>query len=436
LGAEGAIDFDLAAFFDQIPLHESATWYQVFEVPKAGLFRNLRKPMGGRHSTQTATSITRVLLAFPRAAGVRCDYATDNVRFTGSRAGVIDAATTFARRCRTAKAALNDIDVNLDDIELRKAVEQRFTTEGHDFLGEVANYGPTPTIRCRPKHVDKLQQLYLRVRFENAKCSELFGLYAMLLYMSETLGIRLDQHLQTRLYFIELARTLARDVSLWGARARTVACPASFPAKDLEAWFHQAHANRPAALARAPQLDTVVFGDACAQGYAGICCNRAADGKWTVRLLQHEWDAAAKQAYTVTDSVVSEPLGAVRLLDETKNACGGRALRAVYVTDHEPFRYALQKGYSPSPFYNARVGDMIDRHPLVEMEWSAGDTMVADKYSRFETKTLLPEDRALAIEKAKAILDARNKGRPCIVGTREGAAGDFAASPGAGGTCR
>ena len=52
------------------------------------------------------------------------------------------------------------------------------------------------------------------------------------------------------------------------------------------------------------------------------------------------------------------------------------------------------------------------------MEWSAGDTMVADKYSRFETTTLLPEDRALAIEKAKAILDARNKGRPCIVGIR------------------
>ena len=37
----------------------------------------------------------------------------------------------------------------------------------------------------------KLQQLYHRVRLENAKCSELFGLYAMLLYMSETLGIRL-----------------------------------------------------------------------------------------------------------------------------------------------------------------------------------------------------------------------------------------------------
>ena len=61
---------------------------------------------------------------YGRDADVRCDYATDNVRFTGSRAGVIEAAMTFARRCRAAKAALNDIDVNLGDVELRKAVEQ------------------------------------------------------------------------------------------------------------------------------------------------------------------------------------------------------------------------------------------------------------------------------------------------------------------------
>ena len=429
IDAEGAIDFDLAAFFDQIPLHDSATWYQVFEVRKAGLFRNLRKPMGGRHSTQTATSITRVLLAFPMADGVRSDYATDNVRFTGPRAGVIEAATTFARRCREAKAVLNDIDVTLNDNDLLSAVTQRFTTSGHDFLGEVADYGPTPYIRCRPKHVDKLQQLYHRVRFDNAKCAELFGLYAMLLYMSETLGIRLDQHLQTRLYFIDLARTLARDISLWDARARTVACPTSFPAKDLETWFHQAHANRPTPLRRAPQLDTVVFGDACGQGYAGVVCSRSADGSWNVRLLQHRWDAAAAANFALAESVVSEPLGAVRLLDEAKNVAGGRWLHAVYVTDHEPFSHAHRKGYSSSPFYNARVADLKDRHPSAELLWRAGETMVADKYSRLEYTELLEQDRANAIDEAAAILAARNKGRPCIVGTGEGAAAAIAAAP-------
>ena len=428
IGAEGAIDFDLAAFFDQIPLDESATWYQVFKVRKAGLFRNLRKPMGGRHSTQTATSITRVLLAFPMPPGVTHHYATDNVRFTGPRAGVVDAAFTFALRCRRIRAALNDVDVSAPDHELRAAVQARFTTVDHDFLGEVATYGPNPTVRCRDKHVAKLAELYERIRCRDARCSELFGLYAMLLYMSSTLGIRLDTHLPTRLYFIELARVLARDVSLWEAPARGVALPGAFPAKDLEHWYHQAHANRPAHLFRAPPLDTVVFGDACVDGYAGILARRLAGGEWDVRLLQHRWDAAAKAGFALKDSVISEPLGAVRLLDESKNCTGVQHLRAVYVTDHEPFSYAHRKGYSPSPFYNARVGDLKDRHPAVELEWSAGSTMIADKYSRFLHDALLQEDRERAIDEANAILAARNAGRPCIVGTWEGASAAAAAS--------
>ena len=204
--------------------------------------------------------------------------------------------------------------------------------------------------------------------------------------------------------------------------------PGAFPSKDLEHWYHQAHANRPARLYRAPPLDTVVFGDACADGYAGVLARRLAGGDWDVRLLQHRWDPAAKADFALKDSVVSEPLGTVRLLDETKNCTGVRHLHAVYVTDHEPFSYAHRKGYSPSPFYNARVGDLKDRHPAVELEWSAGSTLIADKYSRFERTELLAEDRSKAIDEATAILGARNAGRPCIVGTWEGASAAAAAS--------
>ena len=54
--------------------------------------------------------------------------------------------------------------------------------------------------------------------------------------------------------------------------------------------------------------------------------------------------------------------------------------------------------------------------------------MIADKYSRFLHDALLQEDRERAIDEANAILAARNAGRPCIVGTWEGASAAAAAS--------
>ena len=106
LRGDGAIVIDLAAFFDQILLSNAASWCQAFKVGNR-LYRNLRLPMGGRHSTCIGTALIRVLLAFDMP-DVAVDWATDAARFVGPREAVIDAAWEFVQRCRHVGAKANE----------------------------------------------------------------------------------------------------------------------------------------------------------------------------------------------------------------------------------------------------------------------------------------------------------------------------------------
>ena len=260
-------------------------------------------------------------------------------------------------------------------------------------MGEVADYD-AKTVKCRSRHVDKLKAYYDRARDPAATFADLFGLYGMLYYMSDTLGLPVDRHLSTRLFFSSLARRLAGNVSLWNLAAHV-----TLPADDVAAWVAEALENRPAALLVRTPPDTIVFGDACRLGYAGVVVHRDGNGDLSTTLLQSRWESGGALDYG--HSTISEPEAAVRLLHATSQL--HRGAHTIYVTDHAPFVSAHERGYSIAPHYNSCVGRILDRHPEAFLVFQPGETMVADKYSRFEASTLTVEDREAAEASAAAI---------------------------------
>jgi hypothetical protein len=167
--------------------------------------------------------------------------------------------------------------------------------------------------------------------------------------------------------------------------------------------------NRPARLERVPLRDTVVVGDASGDGYAGIVCKRRPDGSYDVTLVQHRWGRAARSTLSLDHSTNSEPEATIRLLDAATRLHPGA--KVIYVTDHGPFRDAYLHGYSKSPAYNSRITRVRDRHPHTRINFQPGDTMIADKYSRFVSHTLSDADREATIALAEQLFSRGDVGR-------------------------
>jgi hypothetical protein len=309
---DGAIAIDLAAFFDQILLDDDVTYCQAFKA--AGkLLRNLRLPMGSRFSSAIGTALLRVLLDFD-LRGVRVDWCVDSARFVGKKEAVVDAAFRFVQRCKEVGASANELDCSTAS---REDVAKLWNVHDADYVGECLDF-QHKTIRCRAKHIEKLQSLFVACLQARCTYAQLFSLLGMLYYCSDTLGLRIDRRLETRLYFSTLARHLARDVTLWDTPA-----PTRPPMRDLSAWFAQAVENRPAKVERLPPPDTVIFGDACGIGYAGIICHRRADGQFDVQLMQRRWSESERSGRGFDHSTASEPEAAVRLLDAASRVFPG-----------------------------------------------------------------------------------------------------------------
>jgi len=397
-----AIAMDLAGFFDQLWLPDDVSWHQVFECD-GRLFRNLRVPMGGRHSTQIATAITRLLLSFDHP-GVRVDFCTDNVRFVGSAAGVAAAAKTFVNRCATARLQLNEINVDkFTDRDIADLVR----TRDADFVGEVMDYSEK-TVKCRQAHVDKLRALVANLKKPALTARELFAPYAMLLYMSETLGLRLDTHFATRSYYSAHARELAKDPTLWDGLVN------DRPGADFYGWVQEALSNRPNKVSRPAPPRVVAIGDACEQGYAAILCMRT-DSGWRTSLVQRRWSVRERSDLRTQHSSVSEPEAAVRIAKLLDRRGAGPLL---YVTDHSGFVDATDAGYSLKPEYNVRVRNFRNAQPNGALHYLEGVRNVADKFSRFKAFRLTAADRRVAVTLAEEALAARDT-EACVLGAWE-----------------
>jgi hypothetical protein len=240
----------------------------------------------------------------------------------------------------------------------------------------------------------------------------MFALLGSLYYLSDTLGLRIDRRLSVRLYFSSLARSLAKDPSLWSEPVPQSG--PSVPHRELTAWVTQALENRPAKVVQLPPPNQVIFGDASNLGFAGIIVTRDAASDFHTELFARRWGSRERGTLDFRQSCVSESEAAVRLFDAAAKLHTGST--ATYVTDHEAFTLAALRGHSISPVYNTRISRILDRHPNARFIFQPGDTNLADKYSRFVAKELTPEDREAAIGEARRLLDGCDVGRGVGVG--------------------
>ena len=343
-------------------------------------------------------------LAFLAVTARAARYCTDNVRFVGSAAGVAAAAKTFVNRCATARLQLNEINVDkFTDRDIADLVR----TRDADFVGEVMDYSEK-TVKCRQAHVDKLRALVANLKKPALTARELFAPYAMLLYMSETLGLRLDTHFATRSYYSAHARELAKDPTLWDGLVN------DRPGADFYGWVQEALSNRPNKVSRPAPPRVVAIGDACEQGYAAILCMRT-DSGWRTSLVQRRWSVRERSDLRTQHSSVSEPEAAVRIAKLLDRRGAGPLL---YVTDHSGFVDATDAGYSLKPEYNVRVRNFRNAQPNGALHYLEGVRNVADKFSRFKAFRLTAADRRAAVTLAEEALAARDT-EACVLGAWE-----------------
>jgi hypothetical protein len=403
---EGCIALDFLGYYDQFPYSDDVSFAHCFRA-NGKVFRTKRLTMGGRASSSVATAATQMLAACAEPS-VAVDTSIDNVRFAGPKDDVVKSVCRFLTRCGECGAKLHDVDAKSFT---RKEVEKLYTTSNADFFGEVADYA-NKTVKCRARHLERLATMTENCFRQGATYAAQFAMYAMLLYISETLGLELHSRLPIRLFFVSRARELAKDVTLWHSPATTFP-----PRAHVMRWVQQASQNVAGHLRRLPPSDTVVFGDACKLGYAGIICTRIGDTMKTT-LIQRRWDHRSQQHLDFSASTVSEPEAAVRLIREAKRISG--ECPGVYVTDHTPFIHAMDRGCSTSPGYNSRVAAMKRFSPATRFEYLEGPSHYADVYSRMESEELTDDIRRRVEADTRQILSSDRDSGYCIVGVGGG----------------
>ena len=375
---EGFIAFDMASYYPQFPITERVSYAFAFKT-KRGWYRMTRLVTGARWSTNVATSATKVL-SETTIQGVTVDTCVDNVRFSGSAQQTTEAAWEFVQRCKRCDVKLNEVDVYT---ATKAQVAQLYNdVDKEGFFGEVANY-KTKSVKCRPRHITRLRQYLEDASTSRPTHRVLFGLYAMLLYTSETLGEPLHRWRAVRIWFSRRARDLAMDNTLWDA-------PTKFtpPLAKLTEWVDEVTANRPATVKRAPTPDTVVFIDACAKGYAAIMVKQDTVSP----LIQHRWTDAEIGEQEVHKSTVSEPEAIAQVSQHLEGST------TLFVSDHEQFVEALHTGSSLSESNETRIQRI---QPWTRAIYEPGVLNLADKYSRFQSSQLSREDALEAVRRAR-----------------------------------
>ena len=390
LEQKGCISFDFAGWYQQIPVAPSVSWHQCFKARNAW-YRYTRLPTGASWSADVATAHTLVLLdGTPSQVDVA--VCIDNVRFAGSdREATVAAAWRFVQRCRSANAELNELDVHT---ATQADVEQLYTTTD-DFMGDVANY-TTSMVGCRQKHVDRLREYAAAAVLPGATNATIFGCYAMLIYMGETLGDRLVDRRQIRLWFSRRARDLARGHINWEGPPNV-----RLPKAELLRWVADVAENQPATLVRRPDPTVVVQIDACRMGYAAIIVREA-----QAYMIQRRWTASEVKTLALHRSSNSEPEAIARVSEHLQQE--GVQGTHLFVTDHEQFVAASEKGHSLSGANNARLSRLA---PWTQLVFEPGSQSLADAYSRFHRNTLSQAHKEEAVQRAQRYLNACKRGK-------------------------
>ena len=224
----------------------------------------------------------------------------------------------------------------------------------------------------------------------HATFADIVRVWAMFLYMASTLAIPRHEFYSLRLWFSALARRLAHEPRLWHCRADVKPPPLLRDAIDL------CLANRPAHVVPAPPITKVSIVDSCGLRYGGIVCTLRVDGSIDTHLVQVEWDDATRCSMDVEHSVYSEPEGLARVAGSGTQQPGHLML-----SDHQGFTSAFAFGSSLMAHYNRKIA-FLRSVGVDAVLYTPGESMLADKYSRFLTRQLQLDD----VQAAEAIARA------------------------------
>jgi hypothetical protein len=368
-GGTAALTLDASAQFDQLPVGRSVSFAQVIRLGRH-LFRRTTASMGCRPSSDAGTSLTDVLADFPTPCEVA--IATDAVRFIGSFDDVLAAGWELVQRAKFCRVKFNGIDVQNATIEdVRKLV----VTSEVDFLGERLNLAEK-TVCCKPKHVVRLVSAATRAVQPAATYRDFLVLFGILNYMSEVLAVRKDRHFEARLFYSNMARSLARDPSLLDKPAGVV-----FP-DDLRAWVGLVALNQPVKVRIAAPCSAGIVFDASASGAAGIIT--LPDG--SSELWQHRWTHRERDTINVHHSAQSESAAAELLARFASSKWPG--LVFMMLSDHNGLVLAFKHRNVCTRAYNSAISAILDADEDNRLRHIPGTHNPADVYSRMKAEKL------------------------------------------------
>ncbi|MBS1986335.1 hypothetical protein JST99_00170, partial [Candidatus Dependentiae bacterium] len=341
-----AIQFDMAAWFDQFTLAEDIRRF--FGVKKGVCLRVL--PMGFRPSCRVANAVTNVLqdIQMPHVLKASC---VDNVIFFGKPDDLATAAQRFLKRCDSVSAVVKERDPAI--------------ATNYDFLGE--HY-------C---HIDKTRALTSKTRLKaewlldilchqqrSFTTRQILAIFGLLLYAANTLRITHSHYHYAFRYLSQVAATplMAKNIIPKDVK------------EQLISWARIASINQPVPVWTEKRKATLtLYTDASAWGWGAICFTEAG----SYRQISRPWDPSDGN---MQSSVKAEPMAVIKAVSYfVPNRCSA----VVIYCDHMPLIWAFEKGWGKAFSYSHCISFLkAYESTQFELIHVAGELNPADSLSR------------------------------------------------------
>ena len=357
------IQLDAVAWYDQIPLGQFVRVF--FAISWKGRYYYLKSlPMGLRLAVWIACAITWHLVNF-KHAGVWVNTFVDNFRFAGEVDATVKAVLEFVRRCKSVGATLDHMpDTEEEALALNEKVGS--------FLGAKFNYAEE-RMSLTDKTCAKLGLIDIGAMAKNSisfrQFSVLMGLYN---FAGRVLKYPFYRafHLLRRYREEATAEALFPD-KVWGARELFLS-PTEF--KELKEMQEFLANNKEVCYKRDPEVDAVIFSDACSSGWGGlIICNAVK------KVVAGTWNPEEVKKGMYESSATSEPLGLIKVWEAVKDL---QFQHAIVYLDHSPLVWGFARSRPFSFHYNCALEALSRNGKSVTVRFVPGVLNPADYPSR------------------------------------------------------
>ena len=400
-----AVQFDLAAAYDQIGLGEKVTSYFCVRVGRE-IYEVTRLPMGSSFSAQVLQTCTAALIADALAdeelsSKVAISTMIDNIcvssddREALNRASdiIVASADRVGMEFKADLTGSSRPKVGLDFA----ALGQIDAEDAFVFLGEEYFMSPKSEVRGlvrnRTHNVEKLQAGYARLqaaateaeskvptqeRKTNVTARQMISIMSLYIWMAHTLNVPAAKHHKLLQLYAKLCRLYAGDfdqtIEVQSNDVRTLGN--MFQVVFANAWTEVLHLLPPAETPA--HYDCVAVIDAYAGGWAA-----------TVRLPDNStWDIKAGWRNRIPRSAHAEPKAATELIAWLELVGIPKNARVAIITDHIALVSAQRKydsnyrGFSAAYFLNAFYEKAYDTFANVDLFHVPGLDNPVDKASR------------------------------------------------------